>query len=89
VEQPELESLGHDILSHNWGPGRRAAPFFVSLFIIFANSIGRMGENMILFGADAMTLFPRFLNIWRGCGSYICLDYAFARGTFSPTRPAF
>jgi NCS1 family nucleobase:cation symporter-1 len=59
-------AMEHDILSHNWGPGGRAALFFVSLFFIFANSIGDMGANIIPFGADAMTLFPRFLNIRRG-----------------------
>ncbi|KAF2704927.1 allantoin permease [Pleomassaria siparia CBS 279.74] len=58
--------MEHDILSHNWGPGGRAALFFVSAFFIFANAIGDMGANIIPFGADAMTLFPRFLNIRRG-----------------------
>lgn len=59
-------TMEHDILTHNWGPGARAAIFFVSGFFIFANSIGDMGANIIPFGADFMTLFPRYLNIRRG-----------------------
>lgn len=58
--------LEHDILTHHWGPGARAAIFFVSAFFIFAGCIGDMGANIIPFGADFMTLFPRFLNIRRG-----------------------
>ena len=33
---------------------------------MFANAIGDMGANIIPFGADFMTLFPRWLNIRRG-----------------------
>ena len=58
--------MEHDILTQNWGPGVRAAIFFVSALFVFANMIGDMGANIIPFGADAMTLFPRFLNIRRG-----------------------
>lgn len=54
--------MEHDILSHNWGPGGRAAIFFVSAFFILAKCIGDMGANIIPFGADSMTLFPRYVD---------------------------
>jgi nucleobase:cation symporter-1, NCS1 family len=81
-------TMEHDILTHNWGPGVRAAMFFVSGFFIFANSIGDMGANVIPFGADFMTLFPRFLNIRRGMwvgyllGVCICPWYVTPRRLF-------
>ncbi|OAA61960.1 allantoin [Niveomyces insectorum RCEF 264] len=58
--------LSHDILDHHWGPGARAAMFFANGFFVFAQCIVDMGANIIPFGADFMTLFPRWLNINRG-----------------------
>ena len=59
-------TLSHDILDHQWGPGARAALFFVSGFFLFANAVTDICANIAPFGADFMTLFPRWLNINRG-----------------------
>lgn len=59
-------TLEHDILDHHWGPGARAALAFASAFFILAGAVVDMGANIIPFGADFMTLFPRWLNINRG-----------------------
>ncbi|KAL1900306.1 hypothetical protein Sste5346_002617 [Sporothrix stenoceras] len=59
-------TLAHDILDHKWGPGARAALFFTSGFFIFANAVTDICANVAPFGADFMTLFPRWLNINRG-----------------------
>ncbi|CAK7229222.1 hypothetical protein SCUCBS95973_007148 [Sporothrix curviconia] len=63
-------TLAHDILDHRWG----AALFFASGFFVFANAITDICANIAPFGADCMTLFPRWLNINRGmCVAYVLI----------------
>ncbi|ERT02397.1 uracil transporter [Sporothrix schenckii 1099-18] len=59
-------TLSHDILDHRWGPGARAALFFANGFFMYSNAVTDIGANIAPFGADFMTLFPRWLNINRG-----------------------
>ncbi|OAL21134.1 hypothetical protein AYO22_08291 [Fonsecaea multimorphosa] len=58
--------LNHDMLDHSFSHGRRAGIAIINLAFIFGNALTELGANVIPFGADFMSLFPRWLNIKRG-----------------------
>jgi NCS1 family nucleobase:cation symporter-1 len=54
------------MLDHDFSHGRRAGIAIINLVFIFGNALIELGANVIPFGADFMSLFPRWLNIKRG-----------------------
>lgn len=54
------------MLDHDFSHGRRAGIAIINLVFIFGNALTELGANVIPFGADFMSLFPRWLNIKRG-----------------------
>lgn len=54
------------MLDHDFSHGRRAGLAIINLVFIFGNALTELGANVIPFGADFMSLFPRWLNIKRG-----------------------
>ncbi|EXJ81622.1 hypothetical protein A1O1_07687 [Capronia coronata CBS 617.96] len=59
-------TLNHDMLDHNFSHANRAGVCIINLCFIFGNALTELGANVIPFGADFMSLFPRWLNIKRG-----------------------
>ncbi len=58
--------LNHDMLDHDFSQGRRAGIAIINIVFIFGNALTELGANVVPFGADFMSLFPRWLNIKRG-----------------------
>jgi len=65
--------LSNFILAHYWSAGTRAAIAVVSLGFLFSILASNLGANVIPWGADISTYFPRFLNIRRGMFLGYCL----------------
>ncbi|TVY81524.1 putative permease, partial [Lachnellula suecica] len=62
------------ILTHYWSAAARAGIAVVSLGFLFSIMASNLGVNVIPWGADISTYFPRWLNIRRG----MYLSYVFA-----------
>ncbi|RDW85553.1 hypothetical protein BP5796_03878 [Coleophoma crateriformis] len=58
--------LLNEILNRQWNAGTRTWVAIVNLGFILSQVAGNLGANVIPWGADAMTFYPRFLNIERG-----------------------
>ena len=54
------------MLDHDFSHGRRAGIAIINIVFIYGNTLIELGANVIPFGADFMSLFPRWLNIKRG-----------------------
>ena len=54
------------MLDHTWTAGTRTGLTIMNLLFIFDNVLTEQGANVVPFGADFMSLFPRWLNIRRG-----------------------
>ena len=54
------------MLDHDFSHGFRAGIAIINIVFIYGNAITELGANVIPFGADFMSLFPRWLNIRRG-----------------------
>ncbi|KIV77675.1 hypothetical protein PV11_09459 [Exophiala sideris] len=59
-------TLNLDMLDHDFSHGFRAGIAIINIVFIYGNAITELGANVIPFGADFMSLFPRWLNIKRG-----------------------
>ncbi|GAA5858467.1 hypothetical protein JCM8547_007319 [Rhodosporidiobolus lusitaniae] len=67
-------SLCDEILTRYWSAGTRVAIFFVALCWLFSIIVSNIAVNVMPFGADMSSLFPRVLNINRGQFLGYCLS---------------
>ena len=65
--------LSNFILTNYWSAGTRAGIAVVSLGFLFSIMASNLGVNVIPWGADVSTFFPRFLNIRRGMFIGYCI----------------